>query len=90
MLKLIDRQLTRSYIKAFVVCLVSLLSMYIVVDLFMNLDEFTQNSKGMEQLWQRVGMYYAYKVVEIFDRLCEPVILLAAMFTVAHALVVGL
>lgn len=83
MFKLIDRQLTRSYLKAFVVCLVSLLSMYVVVDLFMNLDEFTQNSKSPEQMWQRIGAYYGYKVVQIFDRLCEPVILLAAMFTVA-------
>lgn len=83
MLKLIDRQLTRSYLKAFLVCLVSLLSMYIVVDLFMNLDEFSNNARGMEHILQRIGIYYAYKVVEIFDRLCEPVVLLAAMFTVA-------
>lgn len=83
MLKILDRHLTLSYFKAFVVCLVSLLSMYVVVDLFMNLDEFSQNTKGMGHLLRRIGTYYGFKVVEIFDRLCEPVILLAAMFTVA-------
>lgn len=82
MLKILDRQLTQSYTKAFVVCLVSLLSMYVVVDLFMNLDEFTHNASGTV-VWQRLTTYYGFKIVEIFDRLCEPIILLAAMFTVA-------
>jgi lipopolysaccharide export system permease protein len=32
---------------------------------------------------QFVGIYYGYKSFQIFDRLCEPVVLLAGMFTVA-------
>lgn len=83
MLTLLDRQLAYSYLKAFIVCLVSLAALYIVVDLFMNLDEFSQNVRGMSHLLQRIGTYYGWKIVEIFDRLCEPVILLAAMFTIA-------
>ncbi|MFO0965559.1 MAG: LptF/LptG family permease [Gemmataceae bacterium] len=83
MLYLIDRQLLRSYFKAYLVCLVSLLSMYVVVDLFMNLDDFAQGAKGVGQIALRIGLFYGYKAVEIFDRLSEPVVLLAAMFTVA-------
>jgi lipopolysaccharide export system permease protein len=30
-----------------------------------------------------MASYYGYKVPQIFDRLCEPIVLLAAMFTVA-------
>jgi lipopolysaccharide export system permease protein len=60
--RLLDRQLILSYLKAYLICLVSLLGLFIVVDLFMNLDD---------------------KSTQIFDRLCEAIVLLAAMFTVA-------
>jgi lipopolysaccharide export system permease protein len=51
--------------------------------LFTNLDKFTQNSKGFEKLLEHIGIYYANKLPQIFDHLCEAIVLLAAMFTVA-------
>src|SRR5947209_1372964 len=39
MIKLLDRQMVRGYFKAYAVCLLSLLSLYVVVDLFINLDD---------------------------------------------------
>ncbi len=83
MLKLIDRQLVRGYFKAYLVCLSSLLSLYIVVDLFTNLDDFTHHSGGLPMTVKLIGLYYGYKVTQIFDRLCEAILLMAAMFTVA-------
>src|SRR5262245_49682633 len=83
MFKLIDRQLVRGYFKAYLVCLSSLLSLYIVVDLFTNLDDFTHHSGGLPMTVQLIGIYYGYKVTQIFDRLCEAILLMAAMFTVA-------
>src|SRR3954468_1313474 len=83
MLKLIDRQLVRGYFKAYLVCLTSLLSLYIVVDLFTNLDDFTHHNGGLATTARLIGVYYGYKVSQIFDRLCEAILLLAAMFTVA-------
>ena len=83
MLKLIDRQLIRGYFKAYLVCLTSLLSLYIVVDLFTNLDDFTHHSGGVLTTARLIGVYYGYKVTQIFDRLCEAILLMAAMFTVA-------
>jgi lipopolysaccharide export system permease protein len=83
MIKLIDRQMIRGYFKAYFVCLTSLLSLYVVVDLFMNLDDFTHHKKGLLPVLQHIGTYYGYKVFQIFDRLCEPIVLLAAMFTIA-------
>ena len=83
MLKLLDRLLVRNYVKAYVICLVSLLSLFIVVDLFTNLDDFTQGRKGLADTLKHIGIYYSYKVAQIFDRLCEAIVLLAAMFTVA-------
>ncbi len=82
-MNLIDRLLVRSYLKAYLVCLVSLLSLYVVVDLFTNVDDFTEHHHGLAPVLKHIGSYYGYKITQIFDRLCEAIILLAAMFTVA-------
>src|SRR6516165_4038359 len=82
MIKIIDRQMIRGYFKAYFVCLISLLSLYVVVDLFEHLDEFTRRNENFLGVLKHIGRYYAYQVAQIFDRLCEAIILLAAMFTV--------
>ena len=80
---LLDRMLIRGYLKAYLVCLVSLLSLYVVIDLFTNLDEFAEQHRGLAPIVKHIGVYYGYKVAQIFDLLCEEIVLLAAMFTVA-------
>src|SRR5262249_15937074 len=83
MLTLIDRHLIWSYLKAYAVCLVSMMGLFVVVDLFTNLDKFTQNSKGFGPVMQHIGLVYAIKLPQIFNHLCEAIGLLAGMFTVA-------
>lgn len=83
MFKLLDRQMIFGYLKAYLVCLVSILSLFIVVDLFANLDDATKDRKGLQSILEFIGKYYACKIPEIFNRLCETIGLLAAMFTVA-------
>src|SRR5262245_38499872 len=82
-MKTIDRMLLLSYLKAYLFCLVSLLSLYVVVDLFTNLEDFAHGLTGLMPVLKRIGTYYGYKVSQIFDRLCEAIVLLAATFTVA-------
>jgi lipopolysaccharide export system permease protein len=87
MLHLLDRMLIRGYLKAYAICLISLISLYIVVDLFTNMDDFTDQVNdahhGLLPVLRHIGLYYGYKVTQIFDKLCEVIILLAAMFTIA-------
>jgi lipopolysaccharide export system permease protein len=83
MLKIFDRQMTFSYFKAYFICLVSLMGLFIVIDLFLNLDDFMAQGRDFESLVRFIGIYYGYKSFQIFDRLCEAVVLLAGMFTVA-------
>src|SRR5262249_30108144 len=83
MFTLMDRLLIRAYFKAYFVCLVSLLGLYIVVDLFTNLDEFTGRHHGILPVIRHIGFYYGHHVALIFDRLCEAIVLLAGMFTIA-------
>src|SRR5437588_2520521 len=83
MLTLMDRQLIVSYVKAYLICLVSMVGLFIVVDLFTNLDNFTEGNGGFQQVMGAIITCYTMKTVQIFDRLCEAIVLLAAMFTVA-------
>jgi lipopolysaccharide export system permease protein len=84
MVKHIDRLMIFGYFKAYAVCLISLLSLYIVVDLFTNLDDFIHhNSSGLQAVLLRIVGYYGYRIPQFFDRLCEAIVLLAGMFTVA-------
>src|SRR5437868_2050811 len=83
MIKLIDRQMIRGYFNSYFVCLLSLLSLYVVVDLFTNLDDFAHHGNGLANLVTRIARYYGVQITLIFDRLCEAIVLLAAMFTVA-------
>lgn len=82
MFTLIDRQLIASFFKAYIVCLTSLLMLYVVVDLFTNLDDFTGKDKSFKNVVLDIGTFYGYRVLQIFDRLCEAILLLAAMFTI--------
>jgi lipopolysaccharide export system permease protein len=82
-MKLIDRQLVASYVKSYVVCLVSLLGLYIVIDLFTNIDDFAGKHSGLAPILKHIGTYYGYRIPRIFDQMCEMLALLAAMFTVA-------
>jgi lipopolysaccharide export system permease protein len=80
----IDWLLIKGYFRSYVICLVSLLSLYVVVDLFMHLDDFfAGNKSGLGVVAYRIGTYYAYRIPQLFDRLCEAIVLLAGMFTVA-------
>lgn len=83
MLTIIDRQMLGAFFKAYIVCLVSMLSLYVVVDLFTNLDDFTGKNKSWQRVAIDIGAFYGYRLSQIFDRLCEAIVLLAAMFTIA-------
>lgn len=82
---ILDRLLFRAYLRAYAICFVSLLSLYVIIDLFTNLDDFAEKDLGLVGLLSRIGLFYAYQSVLIFDRLCEAIVLLAAVFTVTWA-----
>lgn len=84
MFKHIDWLMICGYFKSYFICLVSLLTLYIVVDLFTNLDDFVSAHKsGLHAVVVRIASYYGFRIPQFFDRLCEAIVLLAAMFTVA-------
>jgi lipopolysaccharide export system permease protein len=78
----LDRMFFTGYLRSYLIVLVSLLSLYIIVDLFTNLDDFSKGATVADNA-RHIGWYYATRSSQIFDRLCEAITLLGAMFTVA-------
>jgi lipopolysaccharide export system permease protein len=80
---ILDRMLFVSFLRAYAICLVSTLSLYVIVDLFTNIDDFFQQGQSGIDIARHILSYYGYRTIQYYDRLCEALSLLAAMFTVA-------
>jgi lipopolysaccharide export system permease protein len=78
----LDRVLFAAFLRSYAIVLVSLLSLYVVIDLFTNLDDFVKTG-DLRSTAAHIGLYYGPRLSQIYDRLAEAVTLLAAMFTVA-------
>jgi lipopolysaccharide export system permease protein len=79
---LLDRALFAAFLRSYAIVLSCLISLYVVIDLFTNINDFTGQG-GLGAVLAHVGRYYGYRISQIFDRLSEPICLLAAVFTVA-------
>lgn len=83
-MSILDRHVLKSFVKAWVVCFVSLVSLYLVIDAFNHFDDLIEASRLLRKtLPETMAMYYGYQLVLIFDRLCGIILLLSAAFTVA-------
>lgn len=79
----LDRMFFANFLRNFAIVLVCLLSLYVVVDLFMNLNDFTKNKNGPLEILAHVGEFYFAQIAVIYDRLAELITLAASVFTVA-------
>ncbi len=82
-MRIIDRYLLRQFIKAFMVCFVSLTGLYIVFDAFTNLEEFIRCGQKAGGFWPLLFSFYGYQSIMFFDRIGPLLTLVAAMFTVS-------
>ena len=81
-MSILDRQRYWAFLKAYVVCFVSLVGLYVVIDAFTQLDEFLKISNGTGSLLKLMGRYYLVRTSRFYDQLCGVITLLAAIFTV--------
>lgn len=79
----LDRMFLASYFRSYFIVLTSLLSLYVVIDLFTNVDAFVEKGGGFAAVAGHVAGYYTYRVSQIFDLMAESITLLAAMFAVS-------
>lgn len=78
----LDRMLFFAFVRSYLIVLTSLLSLYVVIDLFTNLDDFAGQGT-FTQMLRQIGRHYGPQIALIFDRLSETIALLAAVFTMA-------
>src|SRR4051794_25366980 len=81
MIRILDRERYWAFLKAYVICFVSLIGLYVVIDVFSNFDEFTQRASGVDLLRAMVR-YYLVHTSQFYDRLCGMISMMAAIFTV--------
>ncbi len=82
LLSILDRQRYWAFLKAYVICYVSLVGLYVVIDAFSNLDEFTKRADTTIELFQIMSRYYLIHQSQFFDQLCGVIGMMAAIFTV--------
>jgi len=79
----LDRMFLVSYFRSYAIVLTSLLSLYVVIDLFTNLDTYGKAGGGFASVVEHIAGYYTYQISLIFNQLADFMTLLAAMFTVS-------
>jgi lipopolysaccharide export system permease protein len=80
--RILDRQRYWAFFKAYVICFIALVGLYIVIDAFSNLDEFAERADGALDMLRIMGRYYAVHMSQFYDRLCGVISMMAAIFTV--------
>ena len=81
-MKLLDRYLLRQFVQIFVICFLSLMGLYLVIDLFGHLDNFSEQAKREGSLLKVIGQYYGYQSIGFFDRTSGILAMISAIFTV--------
>jgi lipopolysaccharide export system permease protein len=77
-MKKLDWYVFRGYLISYAICLVSLIGLFVVVDLSARLGDFMQS--GRQNLPVYIFRYYMYNIPLIFGKVSPLITLLAAMF----------
>ncbi len=79
---IIDRYMLRQFLFTFLICCVSLFGLYVVFDLFTNLEEFLRCGREKGGVLPLIGSFYGYQSAVFFDQTAGLLALVAAMFTI--------
>lgn len=80
---ILQRYLLRQFLQVFVICFLSLIGLYVVIDAFGHLDHFSSYAEKEGNLLGVIARYYAYHSLAFFDRTSGILAMISAMFTVA-------
>lgn len=80
---LLDRYLLFRYVQAFCISFAALFGLYVVLDVFSNLDEFTQDSPGIVQLARSMACYYGIRASQFLNSIGSIIAIVSALVTLA-------
>jgi len=84
MVRTLDRYVLRNFLANYVLSLFVLISLYVVLDLLFNLDEFTEGGKPVLLALRDIGDYYLYNIPLYFSQLSGVLCAFAACATLAR------
>ncbi len=82
-MKTIDRYVVRSFLFSVLMWFFVMMSMRIVIDLFVNMDEFTEHGSSATVVFTQAMKYYSIHSLVYFTELGGVIIIASAAFTVA-------
>ncbi|HIJ71177.1 MAG TPA: YjgP/YjgQ family permease [Planctomycetes bacterium] len=81
-MKILDRYIARNFITGYIIVLIVLLGLCIVIDLFINLDEFAEHSElGAGAVLLNMARYYGVQSALYFRYLAGFITVIAALFS---------
>lgn len=83
MMNIIDRYMLRQFFKTFLICFLSLMGLYVVIECSTNMEEFLRCGEKMGGVLKLIGRFYSYRTFAFFDHLNSVLVLISVMFTVS-------
>jgi len=83
MIKTLDRYIVRNFLTSVALWFLILMALRIVVDLFVNMDEYVKDAEGVTGVFWHIVSYYGYHSLEYFAQLGGVIIVASAAFTLA-------
>lgn len=84
MFMILDRYILRSLLVNYAIGLGIMLSLYVVLDMFVNMDEFTEQEYPLTVVVGNIASYYWPNMFLYFSQLCGAITLFACMATIAR------
>lgn len=81
---ILDRYIVKSFLVNYAISLAVLISMYVVLDLFVNFDEFTERGRPATEVAMNIISFYGYRVPLYFGQLSGVITAFAATCTLAR------
>ena len=82
-MSIIDRYLLRQFVQTFLICFLSLTGLYIVFDVFTNLDQFVRCGQMSGGVLPFIAQYYSHRWLLVFDLTSGILAMASALFTLA-------
>jgi lipopolysaccharide export system permease protein len=83
MFNLLDRYLLRRYWQGFIITFFALFGLYVVLDVFTNLDEFSKASGGVLGVMREMAWYYLLRACAFFSTVGSMISVLGALMALA-------
>jgi len=84
MLSILDRYILRSLLINYLIAIGTMISLYVVLDLFINMDEFTEQGYPFMTVVKNVISYYAPNILLYYAQLSGVITLFACMASLAR------